>query len=222
MPSRKIPLVSDNYYHVFNRSQHHQPIFESKFLCQYFLKSLWFYKSSDPPTKLSKFLGLEKDNFKTAYDAIDCGKQLVEISAFCLMPNHFHVLLKQLEDNGISKFMSQVQNSYTKTYNQKNKTYGHVFSEQFKSVHIENENQYLHTFRYILLNSYSSGIVKNIQDISTYPYSSFNERTKNLFRVTSQTEINKYFDDQQKLSSFVLNHADYQKSLESIKHLIFE
>jgi putative transposase len=222
MPSRKTPLVSDHYYHVFNRSQHREPIFESKLLCQYFLKSLWFYKTADPPTKLSKFISLENDAFKTMYDAIDCGKQLVEVSAFCLMPNHFHILLKQLEDGGISRYLSQVQNSFTKAYNQRNDTYGHVFSGQFKTVHIETENQYLHTLRYILLNPYSGGIVKQVNDISRYPYSSFDERNKSLYRISSPAALHKYFPNQSDFSDFILNHADYQKSLASIKHLLLE
>jgi len=222
MPSRKIPFVVDHYYHVFNRSQHSQSIFESKILSQYFLKTLWFYKAVSPPTKLSRFLNLEKDSYKTAYDAIDCGKQLVEVSAFCLMPNHFHLLLRQLEEGGISKYLSQIQNSFTKIFNKKNDSYGHVFSGQFKSVHVETENQYLHTLRYILLNPYSSGIIKDIQNIPTYPYSSFDERNKAVFRISSSTEFDKYFDNQQKLSEFVLNHAEYQKSLETIKHLVLE
>ena len=77
----------------------------------------------------------------------------MEIICYCLMPNHLHLLLRQLMDGGISKFMSNFANSYTRYFNTKSKRKGPVFEGKFKAKRIETDEQLLHLSRHIHLNS---------------------------------------------------------------------
>lgn len=81
--------------------------------------------------------------------------KFVEILAFCFMSNHIHLLLKQIKDNGISKFMQKVGGGYGRYFNDKYKRKGHVFQDTFKSVYIENDNQLTTVFAYIHANPLS-------------------------------------------------------------------
>jgi putative transposase len=73
----------------------------------------------------------------------------VTVIAYCLMPNHFHLVLRQNEDGGISQYLADFQNSYTKYFDLKHRRSGAIFNRQFKAVLIESENQLLHLTRYI-------------------------------------------------------------------------
>lgn len=79
-------------------------------------------------------------------------EHLVEILCYCLMPNHFHLLLKQVTDNGIPEFMKKLGTGYAYYFNLKNERQGHLFQNTFKAVLMENDTQFLHLSRYIHLN----------------------------------------------------------------------
>ena len=68
------------------------------------------------------------------------------------MPNHFHLLVKQTKEGGISKYMQRVQNAYTKYFNTKNKTAGHLFQGPFRAVWVEDNDQLLYLSAYIHKN----------------------------------------------------------------------
>lgn len=78
---------------------------------------------------------------------------LVKILCYCLMPNHFHLLLKQITDNGIQEFVKKVCGGYTSYFNIKNERQGHLFQGPFKAVLVDKESQFLHLSRYIHLNA---------------------------------------------------------------------
>lgn len=143
----------------------------------------------------------------------------ITIIAYCLMPNHFHLLLKQNDDLGISKFLANFQNSYTKYFNVKHKRTGSLFDRQFKAVLVESENQLLHLTRYIHLNPFSSHIIEK-EDITTYPYTSLPEYLAGQYKITSP---NQGIDiNPRRYERFVLDHSNYQQRLESLKHLTLE
>lgn len=149
--------------------------------------------------------------------------KLVELICFCLMPNHLHLLLSQKKDNGISKFMANLQNSYTRYFNTKHERIGPLMQGQFKAVLIEDDEQLLHVSRYIHLNPYSSFIVKDLTDLEKYPWSSLPE----YLGIVSTSICNKqvilsYFKSVEDYKKFVFDQADYQRKLEKIKHLILE
>lgn len=139
------------------------------------------------------------------------------------MPNHFHFLLKQVEEEGTSKFMSNFTNSYTRYFNVKNKRNGPLFQGKFKAIRIETDEQLLHLSRYIHLNPYSSYVVKTLKDLEKYPSSSFPEYLgKSQTSLCSKEIILGQFKNLNLYKKFVFDQADYQRRLEKIKHLILE
>jgi len=78
--------------------------------------------------------------------------RLVDVLAFCFMPNHIHLLLKQIKDRGISKFMQKVGCGYGRYFNDKYLRKGYVFQNRFKSVHVEDDKQFMTVVPYIFTN----------------------------------------------------------------------
>ena len=223
MPARYVPLVQNYYYHVFNRGVNKRPIFKSKYEYSRFLLLLRFYNSLKYPIKFSKFIKLSVDQRKEIWNRLDKEKVHTDILSYCLMPNHFHLLLKQNSENGISKLLGNLQNSYARYFNIKNERIGHLFQGQFKAVKIDSEEQLLHVSRYIHLNPYSSAVVKDLNTLQKYEWSSLPEYLgKVLFSLCSKENIIGNFKDKGSYRKFVLDNADYQKELENIKHLTFD
>src|SRR3989344_8657918 len=110
MSLRKTPLVTGEYYHIYNRGNSKQTIFHDKNDYYRFIKTLFL---SNGEISFKVFLaGKEVFGF-------DRGNPLVSIGAYCLMPNHFHLLLTQIEEDGISKFMQKLSTGYSMYYNKK-------------------------------------------------------------------------------------------------------
>ena len=158
MPTnRKLVFANDEIYHVFNRGVEKRPTFTDKRELSRALLTLDFYRFAKPPVKLSKFLVIPKDQQKKFLENLKKEfEKLIEIICFCLMPNHFHFMLKQKLDNGISTFVSNFTNSFTRYFNTKHERIGPLFEGIFKAVRIESEEQLIHTSRYIHLNPVSS------------------------------------------------------------------
>lgn len=223
MPLRTTPLVTGEFYHIFNRGVNKQPIFLGIREYQRALDVLDYYSFETLPLRFSKFLLLSHELRNNLLESLHKdNKKLVDIVSFCFMPNHFHLLLQQLVDNGISRFMSDFQNSYTRYFNTKNNRIGPLLQGQFKTVRIEDDYQLLHVSRYIHLNPYSSFVVKNIQDLLSYKWSSFPEYVNVPRNSICNREI--IFSNFKKGSyqNFVFDQADYQRKLEQIKHLTLE
>ncbi|MBI4035293.1 MAG: transposase [Candidatus Chisholmbacteria bacterium] len=139
------------------------------------------------------------------------------------MPNHFHLLIRQSLSNGISKFMAKFQNSYTRYFNIRNKRRGALFLNQFKAVRIEDEEQLLHIVRYIHLNPYSAYLVKRIEELESYSWSSLKEYLSQQWSIVSEPGVIwSYYEGVSSFKRFIFDHADYQRQLETIKHLTLE
>lgn len=224
MPIRTTPLVNNEIYHVLNRGNGAIPIFKTQWDYKKFLEIMFYYQNISPPKRLSQFLLLpasERANFETEFRQKK--DFLVEIIAYCLMPNHFHLLLKQIKDNGINKFMRLFQNSYSHYFNNKNNRKGPLFEDRFKAILVETNNQLLHLSRYIHINPYSSHLVKDFSSLLAYKYSSLPEYLAPVNLQYCQKEIVLgQFPSSSAYKKFILDQADYQRSLEQIKHQILE
>jgi len=171
----------------------------------------------------SKFLKLPSKHQEKILAILKKKKDLlVEIIAFCLMPNHFHLLLEQIQRNGIKIFVGNFQNSYAKYFNKKNERIGPLFKGRFKSVLVGSDSQLLHLSRYIHLNPYSSGIIKEKKELISYPLSSFGEYIGQNTGFCKPKIVLDQFKTPADYKKFVFDQADYQKRLETIKHLILE
>ena len=132
-------------YHVINRGNMRMQVFDDMEDYEYFLKLL---------EKASK-------------------REKVEIHAYCLMPNHFHLLLVPKEPNSLSRFMQWVMTSHVRYYHKKHQTSGHIWQGRYKSFIVEKESYYTTLIRYIEANALRAKLVREAQD---WDYGSLMER----------------------------------------------
>lgn len=215
---RKTPLVTGEIYHVFNRGIDKREIFLNDSYYWRAYQTLNFYQYSDKPTRLSYFLRLP-NSLKESTNFSSWGDKLVSIFAYCLMPNHYHLLLRQNIDFGISKFIGDFTNSYTKYFNARNNRVGPLLLDDFQNVLVDSEEQFLHTSRYIHLNPYSSSLVDSTKKLLSYEWSSLIEYVKASNQpICDKKMVMNSFGAKDKYKDFIFDRADYQRSLEEFKH----
>jgi putative transposase len=209
MPTRIIPFINGDYYHIYNRGLEKKQIFNTTRDYNRFLDALFYYILANPKPKFSQYQ-------QTNLHQIINNKHILDIVCYCLMPNHFHLLLRQRDDGGISEFMRKFSNSFTKYRNIKYNRQGPVFQGVFKAVGIETDEQLIHTSRYIHLNPLVSAIVK---DLKYYQWSSYHTYTgTNENPLILKDSVMQFFKTSHDYENFVLDQADYGESLELLKH----
>ena len=134
------------FYHVYNRGTDKRKIFLSQADYQRFIILLYLANSNQPVR-----IDLRRNSVEKLFEA-DRGKDLVDIGAYCLMPNHFHILLKEKVENGISLFMQKITTAYTMYFNKKHERSGVLFQGVFKSEHLATDNYLKYIYSYIHLN----------------------------------------------------------------------
>lgn len=130
------------YYHIYNRGNGKENIFLKDEDYLFYLKRLKTY--------------LQKHG--------------VKLLAYCLMPNHIHLLVQQEKDTPIFKFISSLHTSYAKFINKKYDKVGHLFQDRFKQVIIESDEQLLHLSRYIHLNPVMGEMIARPEDFGWSSY----------------------------------------------------
>lgn len=174
MAVRKTPLVTGQIYHVYNRGVDKRKIFLSNSDRRRFILAISHYKDF-PHIKFSlTLLPLGSTSLQTRSEKEK--KPIVEIINYCLMPNHFHQILKQLKDGGISEYLRKMSLSYATFFNTKYGREGSLFQGPFKAVHVESKEQLIHLSRYIHLNPVISSKTNTPLDkLEEYPWSSYRE-----------------------------------------------
>lgn len=222
MPIRFTPLVNDQYYHVYNRGVAYQPIFFSVRDYERFLLCLSYYRFNNLPFRLSKLLQIPNEEHQQLLTNLEATNDLVvDVIAFCLMPNHFHLLIQQKLEAGISKFMRQITDSFTRYFNTKYRRVGPLFQGAFKAVLIETNEQIVHVSRYIHLNPLTSYVVRE-KSFLDYPWSSLKDYLSKGSKMVNSLIILSNFKTSEDYLKFVMDQADYGKELEKIKHLTLE
>lgn len=213
MPYRTVPLVNNELYHVFNRGVARLPIFEDTRDYHRFLDTLYYYQFQGPKPQFSQLKRFKNLNFEK-------NKKIVEIICYCLMPNHYHLLIRQLIENGISEFINKLSNSYTKHFNIRHDRVGPLLQGQFKAVRIESDEQLMHISRYIHLNPVVSFLVRDLKKYTWSSYLSYIGLSKD--KICSMESISSMFKSPQIYEQFTIDQVDYGKNLEAIKHLLID
>jgi putative transposase len=161
---RNIKIAPNEYYHVFNRGVNKQVIFNDTndwfrflFLIIYLQSPVTFQNIGrlyNRSTSVQHRVLNTTDVFNVDEKIVNeiAEKRYVELVSFCLMPNHFHLILKEANEGGIARYMQRVLNSYTKYYNTKYEKSGHLFQGPYKVVHIKSNTQLLYVSAYIHRN----------------------------------------------------------------------
>ncbi len=201
-----------NIYHVFNRGVEKRRIFRDSLDRKRFVAVLSHCRPQDRVPSFSLVKRVQKQRQLS-------GQYLVDILCYCLMPNHFHLLLKENIEAGISHYMQKLLNSYSRYFNVRYKRVGPLFSGRFRAVGIEGDDQFLHITRYIHLNPYVAGLCNNPLSRA---WSSLDEYMGKAPHGFCQTDLLLELVTPQDYKNFVVDHADYAKELEFIKHLALD
>jgi len=215
MPSKYLirNFEENSYYHVFNRGVEKRKIFIDLKDYKIFIYYLFIYLKPISIV-LSKYpelpLRLQSKNLSAE----------VSLISFCLMPNHFHLLLRQNTKNGISKLMKQITNAYTEYFNKRNKRVGSLMQGPFKAVKISTDEQLIHLSRYIHLNPLVGNVVNNLDKYQWSSFASFfSEKNSHL---CDKKIIKKFFRSTLDYKKFVLDQASYSKELKNLEGLTIE
>jgi putative transposase len=176
--TRNFTFAEGEFYHVYNRGVEKRVIFLDEFDRRRFTELL-YAANSHQPIDLRYVLRTHSSIFDW-----DRGEPLVAIGAYCLMNNHFHILLTPLEEGGVSKFMNKLCTSYSMYFNRKYKRTGALFEGKFKAKHATSDEYLKYLFAYIHLNpikqiqpDWKEQGIKDVsaayEHISNYKYSSF-------------------------------------------------
>lgn len=197
MPSRNVlkVYVADGYYHIYNRGVNKQDIFIDNDDYRVFLNLFKRYLDDWP----------HKDKNGREYEWLH--DQII-LTAYCLMPNHFHLLIMQKKSNMMTQLLRNVCTSYTRYFNKKYKRVGPLFQSRYKASYITNDSYLQHISRYIHLNP------KNYKnwDYSSYKYYLGKAKTAwiNPQPILDLFEGDSYY-------SFVTDYEDHKKMLDEIK-----
>lgn len=168
MPSRNLQkiYVADSYYHVYNRGVEKRIIFEDELDFRVFLS---YFKTALSPEEEHDLEAEEYAPGIKQLRRLNLSQQ-VELLAFCLLPNHFHLLLYQHNERGIQKLMQSVMTGYVMYFNKRYDRVGRLFQDRYKAVHVDNHAYLAHISRYIHLNSLDAGSSPEEYTYSSYPY----------------------------------------------------
>src|SRR3989344_587153 len=142
------PVVTGEYYHVFNHGVEGSNVFNESSEFSRFLLGMKLFNSQEPISSIRAYFENGKDK-----DEPPSRKRLVDIVCYCLNPNHYHMILKQLCDGGIAEFMKRLNGAYTWYFNAKNKRKGALFRGTYKSKLIVDNDYLLHASAYVNLNN---------------------------------------------------------------------
>lgn len=217
--TRLLEFSIGEFYHIYNRGTDKRKIFITRYDYERFITLLYLCNSTD-----SVRINLQRKSLDELLQT-DRGERLVDIGAYCLMPNHFHLLLHEKSDNGISRFLHKLTTAYTMYFNKKNDRSGSLFQGVFKAEHADTDEYLNYLFAYINLNPVKliefdwkeKGIKNNKQVknfLSNYQHSSYldhlnTNRKQEL--IINKKAFPDYFEktnDFEKMIDFWLNYKN--------------
>lgn len=217
-------FANDEYYHVYNRGVEKRKIFLNvsdyeRFMLalelmndeQDGLMILWRdYKESKPNAQIKDFLRLNLREKR---------KKLVEIICYCLNQNHYHLILKQISERGVERFMQRLGTGHTMYFNKKNKRSGVLFQGGFKSSHIDSNEYLLYLSAYVNGNNFIHGYRKDFN----WPYSSVGEYIgKNKKNLCRKSVILEQFKDIREYEKFCRTNIFYLRDKKETEKYLLE
>jgi putative transposase len=239
MPYRREQFVNGEIYHITARRINDKLLFEVE--DDYYRGIFSIYEFNTVKSveirvrrKIRAQLKLNQANGgPTSVDSVDTRDPLVEVLAFCFMPNHIHLLLRQLKDNGITKFMSKFGTGYSAYFKQKHniKDKGYFFNGRFFAVHIKNDEQLKIAFAYIHANpvsliepEYKEAGIKNPEKAilfleNNYKWSSYLDyiRKKNFPSITKRDFLSETMGGIEGCKDFMDNWIRYKEKRKEFK-----
>ncbi len=210
---RKVLFVQGEYYHLYNRGVDKRVIFLNEYDYSRFVLLLHVLNTS----KNLKIRDLLKDNSFEELLKIKNNDPIVAIGAYCLMPNHFHILITPVVEGGVSRFMLKLQTAYSMYFNVKNDRSGALFQGPFKSQHLDTDEYLRYIYSYIHLNpaklkdknwkEYGPKDFRSLKNfILSYKYSSMGEYIHQNFIISNTVAFPDYKNE-------AVSRDDYFKTM---------
>lgn len=208
--------MAGEYYHVYNRGVDHRQIVMDKEDADRFILGLDLYNSKEPVGSIFEYSRLGREH------KLKPRKRLVDILCYCLNPNHFHMLITPIKDDGLSKFMKRL-GGYANFFNLKYHRTGSLFEGQFKAKLIESNEYLLHLSSYISLNNR----VHNLSgELNKLVRSSWNEYTLDVGNLCKKGLILEQFKNKEEYKKYSLDNLVYMRSkradYEELKEILLE
>jgi putative transposase len=146
---RRIPLAVDEFYHLYNRGVEKRDIFWDERDYRRFLALLYLCNGTEIVNM--QMLRAGNISYRKVF-SLERGEPLVAIGAYCLMPNHFHLLIKEIRPGGASLFMKKLLTAYAMYANKRHDRSGVLFQGRFRSEHVGTDNYFKYLYSYIHLN----------------------------------------------------------------------
>jgi len=243
MPYRKEQFINNEIYHIVNRGIGDNLIFKD--IDDYYrgIFSIYEFNNAKPVVifKRRREIQAFKDQLRklgrdpSSSSFPDWRDRLVDVLAFSFMPNHIHLLTKQLKNEGVTRFMSKVGSGYGGYFNRKYRQKGYVFQSRFSAVHIKTEEQLKTVFVYVHTNPTSliepkwkeKGIKnpeKVIKFLENYKWSSYPDYIgkKNFPSVTKRDFILKIMGGEKSCKDFVENWIKYKGEIKEFPEITLE
>jgi len=151
MAIRKVQFANDEFYHVLNRGIEERTIFLDDEDRLRFINSLMVFNDSNHAQWSMRGFWSQRDPASLVISEYKSEDPLVEIHSFALMDNHFHLLVKQVKENGVSNFMNKL-GGYSYYFNKKYQRVGSLFQGRFKAVLVRTDDQLKNVFVYVNTN----------------------------------------------------------------------
>lgn len=211
---RNFEFSIDEFYHVYNRGTDKRIIFIDSNDHNRFILLLHLCNSRQ---KVDISNLIREGRTFTDLINIDPGERLVDVGAYCLMPNHFHLLLKEKNPDGISLFMKKLLTAYSMYFNKKHDRSGSLFEGKFKAKHADTDEYLKYLFAYIHLNpvkiidhEWKENGIKNRETarayLDGYRYSSYVDymgKDRLEGRILGRDSFPRYFSDQKDFNAYV-------------------
>lgn len=202
-------FTENGIYHVYNRGVEKRDIFLDEQDYAVFLHLLKYYLSPINPDKIHPLLEFQKYSVIKPKPLANIEKE-IELIAFCLMPNHFHLLIKQLTIDGITKLLRRVATTYSIYFNKRYKRAGYLFQGKYKAALVETDSYLLHVSRYIHQNP----LELTRTDLFNYPYSSYKYFLGIAHAGWVKPKIILDYFDTSKLQPFLKHYPSYREFVE--------
>jgi putative transposase len=243
MPIKRPQIINGEIYHIVIRAVEGLKLFRDDKDFLRMIHNLFEFNDENPVQDNYRKTIKRKEQFpnvpRTVLGTWGEGKRkmLVEILAFCLMPNHLHLLVRQLREGGISKLMRKIGAGYGNYYNNKYKRRGHVFQGKYKIVHIKTQEQLKTVFVYIHTNPLAlifpnwkekgikmSDLKKLIDFLENYRWSSYSDYLgkKNFPSLTSREFLTKIMNGIEGCQEFVNGWLQFKKELADFEKIAIE
>ena len=221
-------FIENQIYHIYNRGVEKRDIFLDKKDYFRFIHDLFEFNDENPSINSSYYFNSNSKTIEVKPRSTRPRKLLVEILVFTLMPNHFHLLLRQKKENGISKFMQKLGTGYTMYFNQKYERVGSLFQGRFKAILVDRQAHFIHLPFYIHLNPLenyggSTSLISMMNFLENYRWSSFLDYIgkKNFPSVTSREFLLEFFKGSENYKKEIFKWLK-ERNLEKIKDVVLE